>query len=87
MSVREPERERQLKEALRIAQHQLNPFVHPYTCGIESNHLPLVPMIRDGEVELVCLGSGKIRPRDFQPERCAYTQIVRHALTPEASYD
>ncbi|HET7322657.1 MAG TPA: hypothetical protein VFI96_09200, partial [Longimicrobiaceae bacterium] len=80
-------RERLEEQALRIARHQLNPFAHPYTCGIDSNHAPLVPTVQDGEVVLVCPGPGRLSPADLRPEACPYTQRLAAPATPEGETD
>jgi hypothetical protein len=33
---------------------QANPNVHPLTCGVNSDHRPLVPELRDGAAVLFC---------------------------------
>ena len=37
-----------------IIDHQNNPKLHPLTCGNNSNHTPLVPVIEGEEVVLLC---------------------------------
>jgi hypothetical protein len=56
--------------ACAIAAHQQNGRVHPLTCGIDSNHAPLVPFVKDGRLMLRCLGS--MRGLDAVP--CPYVQ-------------
>lgn len=44
-----------------IRKHQNNPMLHPLTCGNNSNHKPLEPVVIDSKVCLICLN-------------CSYTQ-------------
>lgn len=38
-----------------VLRHQLDPNLHPLTCGVDSNHRPLVPaMTTKGHVVLRC---------------------------------
>lgn len=47
---------------INILTHQLNVSIHPYTCGINSNHTDLVPRISyDSECFLVCPDCGYIQ--------------------------
>ncbi len=41
-----------------ITRHQLNPLVHPLTCGHDSKHAPLFPIVEDGAVVLRCTDCG-----------------------------
>lgn len=38
----------------KILEHQLNQNMHPLTCGNDSNHNVLIPLIVDGQIHLQC---------------------------------
>jgi hypothetical protein len=43
-----------------IRSYQTCEYVHPLTCGTDSNHQPLVPFIYEAEVKLLCVDCGDV---------------------------
>lgn len=47
---------KQISEVVKaVIKHQTNPLVHPLTCGNDSTHEILQPIVSDGEVHLWCV--------------------------------
>lgn len=48
-------RERLAEQVWKIVKYQSNGMVHPLTCGVDSTHFNLVPVIEDDRVILKCV--------------------------------
>lgn len=83
--------EQGLIDAVRAVMHyQSNPHVHPLTCGNNSEHQVLQPMIVGTQVALICIDCGYVQtyiPDYIFPKRFASEseinemyRIVRNAL-------
>jgi len=59
----QPVDENEDENVAKIWEHQSNPMFHPLTCGTDSKHALLTPMVNvDGDIVLVC-------------DDCSYHQI------------
>lgn len=65
----QPIDENEDKNITNIWEHQSNPMFHPLTCGNDSKHALLTPMLNvDGEIVLVC-------------DDCSYHQVFIRTKT------